>query len=47
MTFTDFAFAVDELNLGIDKDIMLQIFTYLDSDNDNLLKFKDFCCLLS
>lgn len=29
------------------KDIILQIFTYLDTDKDNKLKYADFCSLVS
>lgn len=47
VTFTDFAFGVDQLALSISKDESLQIFTFLDQNRDNLLKFADFCALIN
>lgn len=32
VNFTDFAFVIDSMKLGFEKDIILQIFTYMDSD---------------
>jgi Ca2+-binding EF-hand superfamily protein len=29
------------------KDVILQIFTFLDTDKDNRLKYADFCSLVS
>lgn len=45
VTFADFAYVVDSLKLGLDRDILLQIFTYMDADQDNVLKYRDFCNL--
>lgn len=33
--------------MGISKDESLQIFTFLDQNRDNLLKFADFCALIA
>ena len=34
---------IDQLKLGFDRDVILQIFTYMDYDYDSLLKYRDFC----
>ena len=36
---------VDQLRLGLARDTILQIFTYMDTDEDNQLRYKDFCSL--
>ena len=45
VTFADFAFVVDQLKLKFERDLIMQIFTYMDSDQDNMLKYRDFCNL--
>lgn len=45
VTFSDFAYVVDSLKLGLDRDILLQIYTYMDADQDSVLKYRDFCNL--
>ena len=45
VTFSDFAYAVDQLKLGFDRNTILKIFTYMDYDKDSLLKYNDFCTL--
>ena len=32
VTFSDFAYAIDTMRLGLDRDSILQIFTYMDSN---------------
>lgn len=36
---------IDLLKLGFERDLILQIFTYMDTDQDNQLKYRDFCNL--
>ena len=45
VTFSDFAYVTHQLKIGLDRDSILQIFTYMDCDQDNLLKYRDFCNL--
>lgn len=45
VTFSDFAYVIDQLKLGFERDVILQIFTYMDSDSDMQLKYRDFCNL--
>lgn len=45
VTFSDFAYVVDNLKIGLDRDSLLQIYTYMDADLDNVLKYRDFCNL--
>ena len=45
VSFSDFAYVIDQLKLGFDRDTMLQIFTYMDYDKDTMLKYQDFCSL--
>ena len=45
VTFSDFAYVVDQLKLNFERDLILQIFTYMDTDQDNMLKYRDFCNL--
>ena len=47
MTFSDFAYVIDTMHLGFNRDTILQMFTYMDSNADNLLKYPDFCNLCS
>jgi Ca2+-binding EF-hand superfamily protein len=47
VTLTDFCFGLDQLGFGMDQDEVLKIFTYLDSNKDNLIKFQDFCILVN
>ena len=47
MTFSDFAYVIDTMKLGLDRDTILQMFTYMDSNKDNMLKYPDFCNLCS
>ena len=45
VTFADFAYIIDQMKLGLERDSILQIFTYMDTDEDNQLKYRDFCNL--
>ena len=45
VAFSDFAYAVDQLKLGFDRETLVQIFAFLDKDQDTLLKYRDFCSL--
>ena len=45
VTFADFAYVTDQLKLKFERDTILQIFTYMDSDHDSQLKYRDFCNL--
>ena len=47
VTFCDFCFGMDQIGIGLSKDVVLQIFTYLDGNRDNLLKYNDFCLLVN
>ena len=47
VTFSDFAYVIDTMKLGFDRDSILQMFTYMDANQDNLLKYPDFCQLCS
>ena len=38
---------IDQLKLGLDRDIIVQIFTYMDTDKDSQLKYRDFCNLFA
>ncbi len=40
--YSDFAFTVQEFQLGFDRELLVQIFTYMDQDHDSILKFSDF-----
>lgn len=46
-TYSDLAYFVEQLKLGYGRDLILQIFTYLDTDWDNKLRYCDFCNLCS
>ena len=35
VTFADFAYVIDQLKLKFERDTIMQIFTYMDSDNDS------------
>ena len=43
VTFSDFAYVIDTMKLGFDRDSILQMFTFMDANQDNLLKYPDFC----
>ena len=43
--FSDFAYVVDQLKLKFERDLIVQIFTYMDYDRDSMLKYTDFCNL--
>lgn len=45
VTFSDFAYVIDQLKLKFERDLIMQIFTYMDSNQDNILKYRDFCNL--
>ena len=45
VTFADFAYVIDQLKLKFERDTILQIFTYMDTDQDSQLKYRDFCNL--
>ena len=45
VTFADFAFVIEQLKMGFERNTVVQIFTYMDSDEDNQLKYRDFCNL--
>lgn len=45
VTFADFAHMIDYLKIEFDRELCLQLFTQLDSDQDNKLKYRDFCNL--
>lgn len=47
VTFPDFSFGIEKLDIDVSKDESLQIFTFLDSNRDNILRFPDFCALIS
>ena len=50
ISFGDFISGIIDLKLagsGFTKEAILQIFTYLDLDKDNQLKYADFCNLIS
>ena len=36
---------IDNFKIGLDRDSLLQIYTYMDADLDNVLKYRDFCNL--
>ena len=46
VSFSDFAFAIDNLKLDFDRNTILQLFTYLDYDKDGAIKFPDVCNLV-
>jgi len=33
------------MKLKFERDLIMQIFTYMDTDSDNMLKYRDFCNL--
>ena len=35
------------MKLGFSRDLIMQLFTYMDTNQDNVLKFPDFCKLCS
>ncbi len=39
VSFSDFAFVIDDLGLQFDREMLLEMFTHLDRDNDGYLKF--------
>ena len=39
VSFSDFAYTLDQLQMGFDRDTVLQIFTFMDYDKDSLLKY--------
>ena len=39
VSFSDFAYVLDQLQLGFNRDTMLQIFTFMDYDKDTMLKY--------
>ena len=43
--FSDFAYVVDQMKLKFERDLIVQIFTYMDFDRDSMLKYTDFCNL--
>lgn len=45
VTFSDFAYMIDLMKLDFDRDLIMQIFTYMDTDQDGMLKYRDFCNL--
>lgn len=47
VSFSDFSYAVDELGLNYDRELIVQLFAQLDRDCDTFLKFKDFAILVS
>lgn len=47
VSFSDFAFVIDDLGLQLDRDMLVEMFSHLDRDNDGYLKFRDFIALCS
>ena len=50
LVFSDFMGGIADMKLAgpnFTKDVILQIFTFLDMDKDNRLKYADFCSLVS
>ena len=47
VTFSDFAYVIDTMKLNLNRDTIMQMFTYMDSNQDNMLKYPDFCKLCS
>ena len=45
VSFSDFAYVIDQLKLGFNRNTILQVFTYMDYDKDSMLKYQDFCTL--
>ena len=45
VTFADLAHMMDQMKMDFERDTVLQIFTYMDTDQDNKLKYRDFCNL--
>lgn len=48
--FSDFMAGIYDYKLAgteFNKELILQIFTFLDTDKDNRLKYADFCSLYS
>lgn len=45
VVYSDFAYVLDQLKLGFQRDMITQIFTYMDTDSDSQLKYRDFCNL--
>jgi Ca2+-binding EF-hand superfamily protein len=45
VSFSDFAFGVEELGLGWDREQMMQVFAHLDRDADGQLNKNDFVFL--
>ena len=42
VSFHEFAFIIDQLNIHFDKAALIEMFQYLDSDKDNRLTYEDF-----
>ena len=47
ISFSDFSFTLENLALGLDRELMIQLFNYLDRDGDQQLKYNDFCSLFT
>lgn len=50
LLFSDFMAGIIDYKLAgpnFTKEVLLQIFTFLDTDRDNILKYADFCSLFS
>lgn len=45
VSYSDFAFAIEDLRLNFDRELIVQIFNYLDRDNDSALIHADFVAL--
>ncbi len=37
VTFSDFAFSIEEMGVKFSREVMIQLFDYLDRDHDGLL----------
>ena len=42
VSYSDFAYGIEELGLCLDRDLLIQMFAYLDRDHDGYLKYSDF-----
>ena len=50
LLFSDFMAGIIDNKLAgpnFSKEVLLQIFTFLDTDKDNILRYADFCNLVS
>lgn len=45
VSFPEFSFGLEHLNLSLTRDDCLQVFTFLDNNQDGKLCYYDFCTL--